>query len=226
VQLAGLLDKAKNYALLKSSSPQTLEGMRVAEPEKKGKIEGPVETRIVRVLQDDALDAVTFEIEVNNRSPKDFLYDPQELRIKIKDKTYGAAMEDAPGIVQAGTSTSIFLLVNDASLAEQKDSAAGNDYDLVIKQDTEPKPEGLTFNQPPGDYLPTKTNIEKFGRGPEVDLVANQGADQELQSTTLPAKHTSPKKVPKKADPKPEKSVKENVAKTQKPPVKKLFGWL
>jgi hypothetical protein len=225
-QLAGLLDKAKNYALLKSTSPQMLEGMRVVEPEKKGKIEGQVETRIVRVLQDESLDAVTFEIEVNNRSAKDFLYEPQELRIKVKDKTYGAAMEDAPGIVQAGTSASIFLLVNDASLAEQKDSAAGNDFDLVIKQDLEPKSEGLAFNQPPGDYLPTKTNIEQFGRGPEVNLVANQGADQEPQSTSLPGKHASPKKVTKKADPKPERSVKENVAKTQKPPAKKLFGWL
>jgi hypothetical protein len=56
--------------------------------------------------------------------------------------------------------------------------------------------------------------------------VANQGVDQEPQSTSLPEKHASPKKVTKKADPKPEKNVKENVAKTQKPPAKKLFGWL
>jgi hypothetical protein len=116
--------------------------------------------------------------------------------------------------------------VNDASLAEEKDSTAGNDFDLVIKQDTEPKSEGLTFNQPPGDYLPTKTNIEQLRRGPEVNLGANQGADQEAQSTLLSGKHASPKKVTKKADPKPEKSAKENVAKTQKPPAKKLFGWL
>jgi hypothetical protein len=226
VQLTGLLDKAKSYALLKNTSPQTLDGMRVVEPGKKAKIEGQVETRIVRVLQDDSLGAVAFEVEINNRSPNDFLYDPQELQIKVKDKTYGAAMEDAPGIVQGGTSTSIFLLVNEASLAEQKDLAAGNDLDLVIKQDTEPQSEGLTFSQPPGDYLPTKTNIEQSGRGSEVNLVAKQVADQQPQSTSLPEKHASPKKVTKKPDPKPEKNVKENVAKTQKPPAKKLFGWL
>jgi hypothetical protein len=226
VQLAGLLDKAKNYALLKSTSPQMLEGMRVGEPGKKEKIEGRVETRIVRVLQDDSLGAIAFEVEINNRSPKDFLYDPQGLQIKIKDQTYGAAMEDAPGIVQAATSTSIFLLVNDASLAEQKDLAADNDFDLVIKQETEPKSEGLTFSQPPGDYLPTKANIEQVGRGSEVNLVANQVADQQPQSTSLPEKDASPKKVTKKPDPKPEKNVKENVVKTQKPPAKKLFGWL
>jgi hypothetical protein len=226
VQLTGLLDKAKSFALLKSDSPQTLDGMRVVEPRKKGKIEGQVETRIVRVLQDASLGAVSFEVEINNRSPNDFLYDSQGLQIKVKDQTYGAAMEEAPGIVQAGTSASIFLLVNDVSLAEQKDLATGNDVDLVIKQEKERKSEGLTFSQPPGDYLPTKANIERAGRGSEVNLVANQAANQQPQLTSLPEKHASPKKVTKKPDPKPEKNVKENVAKTQKPPAKKLFGWL
>src|ERR1700722_6948910 len=43
VQLAGLLDKAKSYPLLKSSSPQTLESLRVIEPGKRGKIDGDLE---------------------------------------------------------------------------------------------------------------------------------------------------------------------------------------
>jgi hypothetical protein len=226
VQLAGLLDKIKNYVLLKSASPQTLEGLRVVEPGKKGKIEAQVETRIVRILQDEALDAVAFEVEINNRSPKDFLYDPQGLQIKIKEHAYGAAMEDAAGIVQAGTSASIFLLVNNAALAEEKDSAGGNDFDLEMKQETESKSEGLTFSPPPSDYLPTKTNIEQSGRDLEVNLVASQVADQRPQPIPSPEKHASPKKVTKKPDPKPEKNVKESVAKTQKPPAKKLFGWL
>jgi hypothetical protein len=226
VQLTGLLDKIKNYALLKSTSPQTLDGMRVVEFGKKGKIEDQVETRIVRVLQAESLGAIAFEVEINNRSPKDFLYDPQGLQIKIKDKTYNAAMEDAAGIVQTGTSTSIFLLVNDASLAEQQELAAAYDFDLVIRQEKDSKSEGLTFSQPPGDYLPTKANIEQVERGPEVNLMTNQEADQQPQSTSSPEKHASPKKLTKKPDPKPEKNVKENVAKTQKPPPKKLFGWL
>jgi hypothetical protein len=225
VQLAGLLDKVKNYILLKRTSPQALEGLRVVEPGKEGKIEAQVETRIVRILQDDALDAVAFEVEINNRSPKDFLYDPQGLQIKVKDQAYGAVMEDAAGIVQAGTSTSVFMLVNNASLAEVKDSA-GNDFDLVMKQDKESKLEGLTFSQPPSDYLPTKTNVEQSGRDLKVNLLESQEVDQHPQSTSLPEKHSSPKKVTKKTDPKPEKNVKESVAKTQKPPAKKLFGWL
>jgi hypothetical protein len=223
VQLAGLLDKVKNYVMLKGTSSQALEGLRVVEPGKKGKLEAQIETRIVRILQDEALEAVAFEVEISNRSAKDFLYDPQGLQIKVKDQAYGAAMEDASGIVQAGMSTSVFILVNDAALAEEKDSPAGNDFDLVMKQDTESKSEGLTFSQPPSDYLPTKTNVEQSGRDLKVNLLESQ-ADR--QSTSLPEKHASPKRVTKKPDSKPEKNVKESVAKTQKPPAKKLFGWL
>jgi outer membrane biosynthesis protein TonB len=135
-------------------------------------------------------------------------------------------MEDAPGIVQAGTSTSIFLLVNVASLAEEKDFAAGTDFELVINQEAESNSDGLTFSQPPGDYLPTKANIERSGRNPEINLVEKQVTDQQPQSVPLPEKHPSPKKTAKKPDPKPEKTVKENVAKTQKPLARKLFGWL
>jgi hypothetical protein len=226
IQLTGLLDKTKSYGLLKSTSSPALDGIRVVETGKKGKIEDQVETRIVRVLQDDALGAIALEVEISNRSPKEFFYDPQELQIKVNDKIYGPTMEDAPGIVQAGTSTSIFLLVNDASLAEQKDLAPSDDFDLLIKEETEPKSEGLTFSQPPGDYLPTKANLEQTGRSPEVNLVANQVADQQPQSTSLPEKHATPKKLTKKPEPKPEKNEKTGVAKTQKPPAKKLFGWL
>jgi hypothetical protein len=198
--------------------------LRVVEPGKEGKIEAQVETRIVRILQDDALDADAFEVEINNRSPKDFLYDPQGLQIKVKDQAYGAAMEDAGGIVRAGTSTSVFMLVNNALLAEEKEFAVGNDFDLVMKQETESKAEGLTFSQPPSDYLPTKTNVEQAGPDLKVNLLESQVADR--PSTSLPEKHASPKKVTKKPDSKPEKNVKESVVKTQKPPAKKLFGWL
>jgi hypothetical protein len=96
----------------------------------------------------------------------------------------------------------------------------------------ESDPEGLTFSQPPGDYLPTATTIQPAGPDPDPPLAPGQGTAQPLNPAPSPAKRASPKKaakqseVARKADPKPEKSPKETVAKTQKPPAKKLFGWL
>jgi hypothetical protein len=144
-------------------------------------------------------------------------------------------MEDAPGIVKAGTSTSIFFLVNSPGLA-QRTGWASNDFDLVMQPGTESDSQELAFNQPPGDYLPTATTIKEAGRDPDPPLAPGQGMDQPLNPAPLSTKHVSPKKVAKKSEvvkkseSRPEKSAKESakesVAKTQKPVAKRLFGWL
>jgi len=95
-----------------------------------------------------------------------------------------------------------------------------------LKEGMESNSEALTFSQPPGDYLPTATTAGPAGHETESSPVQGQATDQPLQAAPTPVKHASPKKVAKKSDPKPEKSAKESVAKTQKPFSKKLFGWL
>jgi hypothetical protein len=231
-QLGALLEKVKGYALLKATSPEMLDGLQVAEPGKTIKVSDHVELTIRRVLKDDSLGAVAFEVGIDNRSGSDFAYDPQGLQVRAKDQVYSAVMEDASGIVKAGTTTSIFFLVNDPRLLQSSGWPASNDFDLVLQRSTESNAEGLTFSQPPGDYLPTATTIQQAGRDPDPPFAPGQGTDQPLNPAPSPAKHASPKKVAKqlasgkKADSKPEKSPKESVAKTQKPPAKRLFGWL
>jgi hypothetical protein len=225
-QLAGLLDKAKGYQVLASNSSQALDGLQVAEPGKKITLVDGVESTIRRVLKDNALDTVAFEVEIDNKSPKDFLYDPQGLQVRVKDQIYNAAMEDAAGIVKAQTRTTIFFLVNTMGAGGQTDLAPGNDFDLVVKQTPESKSEGLTFSQPPANYLPTATTIGQAGRDREAQLAPGHETDQPPQPAASPAKRASSKKGAKKSDPKPESNEKEHVAKTQKSVPKKLFGWL
>ncbi len=226
VQLAGLLDKVKNYAALKTNSPQMLDGLQVAEPGKKIALDNRVDSTICRILKDDSLNSAAFEVEVDNRSSDDFLYDPQELQVRVKDAVYGAALEDATGIVKAHTSTTIFFVVNNADSARPSDLAPGNDFDLVIKGNMEWKSEELTFNQPPGNFLPTARTIGQVAPAPEPHLTLGEGVDQPPPSGVLPVKHASSRKVIKKSDSKAENSPKTGVAKTQKPFPKKLFGWL
>lgn len=133
-QLAGLLAKAKDYAVLASSSPQVLGGLQVAEPGKTINMGNGVESTIRRVLKDDGLESVALEVEINNRSQKDFLYDPQGLQVRVKDQVYSAAMEDAAGIVKAQTSTVIFFLVHETGLGRQIDLTPESDFDLVVKK--------------------------------------------------------------------------------------------
>jgi hypothetical protein len=225
-QLAGLLDKAKDYAVLKSSSPQILAGLRVAEPGKRLSICKEVESTMRRVLKDDALDSVAFEVEIENKSPQDFLYDPQKLQVRVKDQVYGAVMEDAAGIVRAQTSATIFFVVTESGSARQNDLAPDSDFSLVINESTESKTEGLAFSQPPGNYLPTATTMGQGGQEAETHLGEGRATNQQPQPAPSQAKHAGSKKVVKKPDPKSDINAKESMARMQKPPAKKLFGWL
>jgi hypothetical protein len=104
--------------------------------------------------------------------------------------------------------------------AHQNDLGPGNDFDLAINERTDPKLEGLTFSQPPGNYLPTAATLAQAGQDPEMRLGEGPVTNQEPQ----PAKHQSSKKAAKKSDLKADLNAKEGIARTQK--VKKLFGWL
>jgi hypothetical protein len=136
------------------------------------------------------------------------------LTIVLDQKVYALFFEESsnPSFVN------IFASGGDAGSV-----APGN---LVVKDDPESSSEGLTFTQPPGDYLPTAKTIEQSEHGPEITLATTPGADQTSRPVPPPQRHASPKKAAGKTDQKPEKSAKENVAKTQKPVAKKLFGWL
>jgi hypothetical protein len=110
--------------------------------------------------------------------------------------------------------------------ARQNELGPGNDFDVAINERTDPKPKGLTFSQPPANYLPTAATLGQAGQDPQMHLGEGPVRNQEPLPVPTPAKHQSSKKAAKKSDPKSDANAKESIAKTQKPPVKKLFGWL
>jgi hypothetical protein len=219
--LVDLIDKAKGYSTLKSRTPELLEGLQVVEPEKKNRLSDGVESIIHRVIRDDSLDSLVFNVEINNRSAKDFLYEPEGIQVRVKDKVYGESLGDATGIVKAQTSATLFFAVTDG----RNDLTPESDFDFVVKEVTESTNNGIKFSEPPGDFLPTATNVERTGQNVEPPLAQVPGlAKAEPQKMSV--NQVAPRKVGKKADPKPLSKAKNGVAKTQKPTPKKLFGWL
>jgi hypothetical protein len=221
--LAGLIDKAKDYSTLKSRAPELLEGLQVAEPEKKNRIGAGVESIIHRVIRDDSLGSLVFEVKIDNRSAKDFLYDPEAIGVRVNDQVYVESIGDAAGVVKAHTSATVFFAVTGAATGERNDLAPENDFDLAVREVTGPIAKGMTFSEPPAD-LPTAVT---FGHAtqPLNPPLPQQHALAKLESQKIPNQVGSKKGV-KKTDPKPQNKTKDGLAKTQKPPPKKLFGWL
>ena len=98
----------------------------------------------------------------------------------MKDQVYGAAVEDAAGIVKAQSSSTIFFVVSQSGSEQQDDLALDHDFEVVIKGVTESNSDGYAFSQPPGDYLPTATTIGQAVRDPESRAAQEQGTDQPL----------------------------------------------
>jgi hypothetical protein len=104
--------------------------------------------------------------------------------------------------------------------------ASDTDLESARKEHAASNPEGLAFNQPPGNYIPTATAVGQAVHEPQPHSVQARVAGSAPQSAESSEKHTVAKRAPKKSEPKSENNAKENVAKSQKPAPKKLFGWL
>lgn len=158
-QLIGFLDKVKRYSMLVTTAPESVASLSVAEPNKNGTV-GEVQTVIKRVVRDDSIDSLGFEVELNNRSQADFYFDPEGFTIRVGNVKYDQSISDAGGIVPAGTSVSAFFLVSGTANDGRSNLALNNDFGLEIRTlDAAQDPGGSpNFTEPPADHWPTAAN--------------------------------------------------------------------
>jgi hypothetical protein len=154
-QLVGFLGKLKDYSNLKVGSPDSISTLDVAEPNKKSGT-GEIETLIKRIVRDDALGLVGFEIELSNRSQSDCYLDPERFAVRVGDATYEESISDSGGIVPAGTSVPAFFVVTDGG---GSDLSVDQNFEVEIRTADHAQNPRVTQNfvEPPQNYLPTPT---------------------------------------------------------------------
>ena len=86
-QLVGFLGKLKDYVRLKAVSADSISTLNVAEPNKKSAI-GEIETVIKRVVRDDSLGLVGFDVDLSNRGQSDYYLDPEGFAVRVGDARY------------------------------------------------------------------------------------------------------------------------------------------
>jgi hypothetical protein len=135
-RLLGLLDKVKAYPTLKISAPEVFQNMEVSEPNSDSSVDG-LKVTLRRLIRDEGLDAVGFEVELANRTNKDFLYDPESFGVRIGDEVYPQAITDASGVVQAGKILPAFFVVAGTATGGRNDLAVTNKFDVTLRKITE-----------------------------------------------------------------------------------------
>ena len=156
-RLLGFLDKIKAFPSLKVSAPEMFQNMDIAEPNSDSSIEGLTIT-LRRVIRDNSLDSVGFEVELANKGNKDFLYDPDSLGVRIGDEVYAESVSDAAGLVPAGKAQTAFFVVTSSATGNRNDLAVTNKFAVVLRQVTgemDPHRKVTTEWREPPDSIPT-----------------------------------------------------------------------
>jgi hypothetical protein len=168
-RLLGFLDKIKAFPTLKVSAPEIYQNMDIAEPNSHSVFLG-LDISVKRVIRDDALDTIGFELLLANKSDKDFIYDPESFGVRLGDNLYQQSVSDAGGLVPAGKSQTAFFAVTGGGNGGRNDLAVTNKFEIVLRQvqgEMDPQRRVSAEWQEPPDALPTAQN---GGKGlPRVD---------------------------------------------------------
>ena len=185
-QLRSFLAKVKGYSALKTGSPDEVASLRVAEPEKSASV-GGIETVIKRVVCDESLGLVGFEVQLGNRSQSDFYFDPDGFSVHADGATYDACVSDAGGIVPAGTLVPAFFAVEGTTPGGANRLSVDRNFDLQLRPADAPSNGNVAANfaLPPTDHIPTadissKKGAKKVGDAGHGDLAKG---DKEAKKT-------------------------------------------
>ena len=155
-RLLGFLDKVKAFPTLKVSAPEVYQNMDVAEPNSNSGVSG-IEVDLKRVIRDDTLDSLGFEIQLANRTDKDFFYDPEGFGVRVGNDVYQQSVSDAGGLVPAGKAQTAFFIVTGSATGGRNDLAVTNKFEVVLRPvqgEVGPKKRAAEWQEPPGT-LPT-----------------------------------------------------------------------
>jgi hypothetical protein len=132
-RLLGFLDKIKAYPSLKVSAPEIFQNMEVAEPNSESSLES-LKVTLRRVIRDERLDSLGFDVELANQSDQDFLYDPESFGVRVGDEVYPAVISDAGGLIEGRKTMSAFFVVAGTATGGRNDLAVTNKFDIVMRQ--------------------------------------------------------------------------------------------
>jgi hypothetical protein len=170
-RLLGFLDKIKGFPTLKVSAPEIYQNMDVAEPNSHSGLE-KLDISLRRVVRDDALDTVGFEVLLANKSDKDFIYDPESFAARVGEEVYQQSVSDAAGLVPAGKSQTAFFAVTGGDNGGRNDLAVTNKFEIVLRQikgEMDPQRKVSAEWQEPPNSLPTARTDGKEPELPQTD---------------------------------------------------------
>ena len=136
-RIIGLLDKLKGYPTFSQQAAAMYIGMDVAEPVKEGKgfsENEQIKVQIERVLRDNQMDAVGFEITIENKTDLPYRYDPANFAVRVGPEVYVNTLGDGQGLIPAhAKQTAYFIVAASAESNVPNDLSVYNDFTAIVR---------------------------------------------------------------------------------------------
>ncbi|HEX2853957.1 MAG TPA: hypothetical protein VHO24_12015 [Opitutaceae bacterium] len=129
--LLGLLDRAKNYALVQAQHPQTVSQIEHARP---GSVTYYRDFRVTveEVFRFDPEDTLVFRLCFENTSEQEVIYLPQRLAARIGQNVYSASIADASGIVPPKAATAGYFAITGTPRGERANLSLNNVVSVIV----------------------------------------------------------------------------------------------
>jgi hypothetical protein len=131
----GLLDKVKGYPLFSKLAPAMFTDMDVAEPTDHCTEENDrFKSTVVRVLRDNGMNALAFEVSLHNKSATDPLnYSPNRLSAAVGPDVYPALTGYGPETIPpGGDATAYFVVTGSPDGSTANDLSVHNNFRVLL----------------------------------------------------------------------------------------------
>lgn len=137
-RLLGLLDKIRGYPTFSQVQPAMYVGMDVNAPSAQGKGIDDTEhlhSEIKRVIRDNALDALAFELEITNKTDQVIYYDPEGFGVRVGQEVYQQTASDAPGKISPKTKQTVFFVIaGSGESGHANDLSVYNSFAAIVRE--------------------------------------------------------------------------------------------
>ena len=126
-RINGLVDKVKAYPTFKDVNPEIYHGLDVAEPHTAAEVPG-VRAEIRRVVRENAIDTVVFEVGLTNLGAEPYRYDPESFTVRVGEEVYRNSFADGSGIILPRQTTTAYFAVTGSADGTRNDLSVKNEF--------------------------------------------------------------------------------------------------
>jgi len=131
--LLGLLDRAKNYALVSQQYPEATQQIERVTP---GNVSLYRDYRVTveEVFRFDPEDTLVFRVRFENSGDSEIIYQPQRLAVRVGTNVYYAAIADASGIVPPKATTVGYFAITGTPRGGRANLSVKNHFSVIVQR--------------------------------------------------------------------------------------------